>query len=78
MKFSVSSKIKERRKKRMFVPAFYFLAEMVFVWLVFSIIQVDFDIRSWSIWSLIVFFIALIYSLSKMIHVYKRQRNYKK
>ena len=77
MKYNESSKIRERRKKRMFIPTFYFLAEVVFAWLVLSIIQVDFDLRSWSMWSVIVFTVALIYSLAKTIHVYKRQRNYK-
>jgi len=76
MKFN-SSKIKERRKKRMFIPAFYFLAEMVLTWLVLSIIQVNFDIREWSLWSVIIFILAVAYSLSKKIYVYKRQKKYK-
>jgi len=76
MKFN-SSKIKERRKKRMFIPALYFIAEMVLVWLVLSIIQVNFDILEWSLWSIIIFTLAMAYSLAKTVHVYKRQKNYK-
>ena len=76
MKFN-SSKIKERRKKRMFIPALYFIAEMVLVWLVLSIIQVNFDILEWSLWSIIIFTLAMAYSLAKTVHIYKRQKNYK-
>jgi len=61
----------------MFIPAFYFLAEMVLTWLVLSIIQVNFDIREWSLWSVIIFILAVAYSLSKTIYVYKRQKNIK-
>ena len=78
MQFQINSKIKERRKKRIFIPTLYFFTEIILAWLVLSLIQVDFDIRSWNLWSLIVFFIALSYSLAKTIHVYKRQKNYKK
>ena len=55
MRMKENSKIVERRKKRMFIPTLYFLAEMVLAWLVLSLIQVNFDIRNWGVWSLIVF-----------------------
>lgn len=77
MKYNESSKIRERRKKRMFTPTVYFMVEMVLVWLVLSIIQVDFDPRNWRIWALIVISIFMLYSLAKTVHIYKRQKNYK-
>jgi hypothetical protein len=77
MKMNVSSKIRERRKKRFIIPALYFLAEMVLAWLVLALVQVNFDIKNWSLWSLVVISIFMVYSLSKTIHVYKRQKNYK-
>ena len=77
MRLDASNNVIERRKKRMFIPAFYFLAEMVLVWLVLSIIQVQFDMREWSLWSVIIFTLAIAYSLAKTVHVYKRQKKYK-
>ena len=77
MRLDASNNVIERRKKRMFIPALYFIAEMVFVWLVLSIIQVQFDMREWSLWSAIIFTFAIAYSLAKTVHVYKRQKNYK-
>ena len=77
MRLDASNNVIERRKKRMFIPALYFIAEMVLVWLVLSIIQVQFDMREWSLWSVIVFTLAIAYFLAKTVHVYKRQKNYK-
>ena len=77
MRLDASNNVIERRKKRMFIPALYFISEMVLVWLVLSIIQVNFDIREWSLWSIIIFTLAMAYSLAKTVHVYKRQKNYK-
>ena len=72
-----SSKIQERRKKRLFIPTLYFIMEMLFIWLVLSLIQLKFDLRDWEIWSMGVFVLFGIYSFSKTVHVYKRQKNYK-
>jgi len=66
----------ERRKKRMFVPTIYFIAEIVLAWLALSLIQLNFNMKSWAIWSLIIFVGVFIYGLTKTIHVYKRQKNY--
>ncbi len=78
MRMKENSKIIERRKKRMFIPTIYFLAEMIVAWLVLSLIQVNFDIRNWSLWSLIIFIIFIGYALAKTVHIYKRQKNYKR
>jgi len=72
-----SSKIEERRKKRMLIPMVYFMLEIIFVWLVLSLIQLKFDPRDWAIWSIGIFMILGAYSFSKTLHVYNRQKNYK-
>jgi len=66
----------ERRKKRMVIPTIYFIAEVVLVWLILSLIQLNFNIKGWAIWSLVIFAGAFIYGLTKTIHVYRRQKNY--
>ena len=72
-----SSKIHERRKKRLFIPTLYFIMEMVLIWLVLSLIQLKFDFRDWALWSLVIFVLFGIYSFSKTLQVYIRQKNYK-
>lgn len=72
-----SSKIHERRKKRLVIPAVYFISEMVFVWLVLSLIELQFDFRGWAIWSIGIFVVFGGYSFLKMLHIYKRQKDYK-
>jgi len=76
MRLNVNRKIRERRKKRFITPVLYFIAEMVFIWLVLSLIQLNLDIRSWAIWSYILFAIFGFYSLAKTLHIYHRQKNY--
>ena len=66
----------ERRRKRMVIPTIYFIAEVVLAWLVLSLIQVNFNIEQWAIWSLLIFIGAVIYSMLKTINVYRRQKNY--
>ena len=76
MRDAKDSKIKERRKKRMVIPIIYFLAETTLAWLILSLIQVDFNIQNWSIWSMIILLFSVLYSISKTIHVYRRQKDY--
>lgn len=78
MEINIQSKIQERRKKRLITPAFYFFAEMVFIWLVLSLIQLDFNIVRWEVWSYIVLVLFVVYAFVKMLHVYQRQKDYKK
>jgi hypothetical protein len=66
----------ERRKKRYFIPIFFFFAELTLAWLVISIIQVDFDIRNWQLWGKILLGLGTLYSLSKTLRIFKRQRNF--
>ena len=75
MRDARDSKIKERRKKRMVIPIIYFIAETTLAWLVLSLIQVDFNIKHWSIWSIIILLLSVSYSISKTIHVYRRQKD---
>jgi len=71
-----SNKIKERRKKRIFLPAIYFILELIFAWLVFVIIQLSYNPIDWDLWSQISMIIFGVYSFLKMLHVYDRQKNY--
>ena len=66
----------DRRRKRVFIPFIYFLLEVVAIWLVLSLFQVSFNVKSWSIFSMAIFAGVTLYSLSKMLTVYKRQRDY--
>ena len=78
MRDARDSKIKERRKKRMVIPIIYFLAETTLAWLILSLIQVNFNISHWAIWSMVILALSVSYSISKTVHVYKRQRDYPK
>ena len=73
---SKSSKVHERRKKRLVIPMVYFILEIIFVWLVLSLIQLKFDPRDWAIWSVGVFILFGAYAFSKTLQVYQRQKNY--
>lgn len=75
---SVSLKHRERRRKRLITPIIFFLAEIVFYWLVLSLIQLEFNVKKWAIWAMAIFILGIVYSLIKTVHIYKRQRDYKK
>ena len=66
----------ERRRKRMIVPIIYFMAEIIVAWLMLVLIQLNFNIIEWSVWSILFFMMVIGYSALKTIHVYRRQRNY--
>jgi len=38
----------ERRRKRLVLPMIYFLAEIIFLWLVLALIQVKFNMFDWG------------------------------
>ncbi len=69
-------RVGERRRKRMVIPAIYFIAEITLFWLILSLIQLEFNIEHWEVWSIILFVIATLYSTFKTIHVYRRQKDY--
>jgi len=69
-------KIQERRKKRKFIPVVYFIVEITLVWLILSIIHVDFNIAHWDKGSIFIFVIIFIYSILKTLHIYERQKDY--
>ncbi len=73
-----SDKVIERRQKRLIVPIIYFLAEIVVLWLALTLIQLNFDIREWEVWAMIIFFIGLVYSIVKTLDIYQRQKSYEK
>ena len=68
----------ERRKKRYITPIVYALAEITLAWLIISIAMIDFNIYRWNIWGKLILSISTIYSIYKMILIYKRQKNYKR
>jgi len=76
MEHQISTRIHERRRKRLIIPIIYFIFEIIFFWLVLSLIQMQFTFESWNQWALVIFIAAVAYSLFKTIHIYKRQKNY--
>jgi len=70
------ARVGERRKKRMVVPIIYFMAEVVLVWLIFTLIEMNFNVTEWNVLSILVFVTAVLYSTFKTIHIYRRQREY--
>jgi hypothetical protein len=73
-----NSKIKERRRNRKFVPAIYFILELIFMWLVLTILQLSCNPIDWELWSQVVMVLFASYALLKMLHIYKRQKDYDK
>ena len=73
-----SEKNIERREKRFIVPIIYLMAEILVTWLVLTLIQLEFDIREWEVWAIVILFIGGIYSIIKTVNVYQRQKNYLK
>jgi len=71
-----NSKVIERRKKRLVIPAIYFILELIFMWLVLTIIELSFNPIDWGMWSQFLMVFFGIYSSFKMIHVYHRQKGY--
>ena len=78
MKIYNGNQKQERRHKHYITPIVYMLSEITIVWLILSIISVDFDINHWQIWAKGVLGIATVYSAIKTIKIYKRQKNYKR
>jgi C4-dicarboxylate transporter len=72
----VNHKVRERRKKRMFVPSLYLLLEVIFIWLVLSVIQQNLFISTWELWSILLFIVFVGYAILKTVHVYQRQKDY--
>ena len=69
-------RVHERRRKRMVVPAIYFAVEVVLVWLILSLVQLEFNLFKWDIWEILVFIPLVFYSTFKTIHIYRRQKSY--
>ena len=65
----------EKRKKRVFTPVIYFLSELIFTWLIISIINLSFNIFSWDNWSYIPLFTIFCYITYKTYTIYNRQKN---
>jgi len=68
----------ERRRKHYITPIIYLLAEVSFVWIILSIVEITFDIREWRVWAMVALAIWAIYPTYKTIRVFIRQKNYKR
>ena len=68
----------EKRRKHYITPIIYFLAELSFIWIILSVIEISFDIREWREWAIIAFAIGAIYPAYKTVRVFIRQKNYKR
>lgn len=66
----------EKRRKRTFTPIIYMLAEIVFAWILLSIVNISFEVQTWGIGSYIILFLAFSYSVYKTQGVYERQKDY--
>ena len=65
----------ERRKKRAFIPLIYFLSELIFTWLIISIINLSFNLFLWASWSYIALITIFFHTAYKTYTVYKRQED---
>lgn len=64
----------EKRRKRVFVPIVYLLAEIILVWILLSLLNISFNVQSWSVISYMILFVAVGYSLYKTVIIYERQK----
>ena len=69
-------RVEERRRKRFIIPIIYFLLEIIFYWLVLSLLQLEFTFKEWSVWSMVLFFLGVAYAVIKTVYIYKRQKDY--
>jgi len=58
------------------MPIIYAIAEAIVLWLTIALILLEFDVREWDIWAIIVFTVGGVYNIAKTLHVYKRQKDY--
>ena len=70
------NKIIERRQKRKFAPAIYFILELILIWLVLTVLEVNYNPMDWTIWSQISMIVFGIYAIFKMLYIYNRQKRY--
>jgi len=68
----------EQRRKRYLTPMVYMFAELTFMWILLSVVNVSFEITTWKSWSYGVFLIAFAYSTYKTVGIYDRQKDYKR
>jgi len=68
----------EKRRKHYMTPIIYFLAELSFLWILISVIEITFDIREWKRWAMVALAMGAIYPAYKMLRVFIRQKNYKR
>jgi uncharacterized membrane protein (GlpM family) len=66
---------RERRKKSYIKPSIYYGLEIIGIYLILSIIQVDINPKEWSIIAFILFFIAFFYFSKRFSIVLARQYN---
>ncbi|MCK4442882.1 MAG: hypothetical protein KAU90_12815 [Sulfurovaceae bacterium] len=78
MKTYNGANYQERRRKRVFMPIIYFILELILAWIVLSIINITFDVSSWSFWSYVVWFLLFTYWAYRTYLIYERQKKLNK
>ena len=68
----------ERRRKHYITPIIYFLAELSFIWIILSVIEISFNILEWRVWAIIALGVGAIYPAYKTVKIFIRQKNYKR
>ena len=68
----------EKRRKHYVTPIIYFLAEVSFIWIMLSVIEITFDISKWGTWAVVALAIGAIYPAYKTVNVFIRQKSYKR
>jgi len=76
MRIDQGNRVEERRKKRLFIPAIYFILELIYMWLILTIIQANQNPLTWALWGQLIMGVFFLYALFKTIHVYRRQKEY--
>ncbi len=71
-----SIRVTERRRKRRVIPILYCLAELILIWLVLVLIELEFNILNWDLWAIVTYLIFAIYSVAKTVRIYERQKTY--
>ena len=68
----------ERRHKHYITPIIYFLAEVSFIWIILSVVEISFNIVEWRALAIIALIVGAIYPAYKTVNIFIRQRNYKR
>ena len=68
----------ERRRKHYITPIIYFLAEVSFIWIILSVVEISFNIVEWNRWAVVALAVVAVYPAYKTVKIFIRQKNYKR